>query len=120
MNSGDKHKISPKLLVDSFETGTDENMPEEPVAGPSHSCSTAHAQSSIADRFKNLREAAPKTSKSDQVLQELRLHQEEHNRQFKIIENHLNKTADQRERFLDLMQKFVSRKRKRQQDSDSE
>ncbi|XP_044749973.1 uncharacterized protein LOC123310533 [Coccinella septempunctata] len=123
----EKHKTQPKHLVDSLE---DEPMPEAPmpvqeapIMDEGASCSyNTRTEPAITDRFKNLMDTpTSRTNKGDLVLQELRSHQVEQRRQFDVLAAHLKKTEEQREKLLNIMEQFFTRKRKRQEeDSDGE
>lgn len=72
------------------------------------------------DRFKTTRKRLKPTTKTEVFLKEFQTEREMQQKQFTFFQEHLKKTEDQRQRFLEIMQEAFCKKRKRNESSDSD
>ncbi|VEN60031.1 unnamed protein product [Callosobruchus maculatus] len=97
---GAKHKIYPQHNIVDLEAP-----------------STSNAD--VSNRFKLKKRKVQPLSKSDSILNELKEDRKAREKQFLFFTQHLEKAEEQRERFRDILNKLVEKKRKRE-DSDSD
>lgn len=113
--------MNPVHLEDSIDTEK-ENSPKPSTSSnlSTYEVEQQGCNNSHTERFKNVRKKLKPLSKSDAILEEIHIDRQLQAEQLSLLKAHLQKSEEQRQRFLDILERAFSKKRKRENDSDSD
>lgn len=121
---GSKHKVNPTHLEDTMKEDNEQSNPEISQEDKQNLVNVEdkpETKTAIENRFSNVKKTLKPKTKLDSVLEIMKEDQHLRSQQVVKLTEYLKRSEEQKERFLNILEKTLSKKRKRDiADSDSD
>ncbi|CAH1114906.1 unnamed protein product [Psylliodes chrysocephalus] len=127
-----KHKVNPVNLEDSMEIDEDGNNHDQGVSQTTESDRENYANTEMVDenvpcgssqytqRFKKAKRTVTPSNKQGTLLKEIQIDRINRSREFGIFKEHLDKSREQKDRFLNILERAFGSKKRSRHSSDSD